>query len=309
MRIPYAFAAASLLLFASTQPVRAAYITAQVEPFGAPYFPGLTPGHGASEYVVRIDWVNLASDLPWLGSTFSSFCIQRSQDVYFGGTYTYSIGALESAPTGNDSPAMTTDQATAIRRLWYLERATLGEDPTRNAAFQYAIWQILGYTYPIDGTNAALGLQIAKYRADSVRPIGVTEAYGGLANLIALKSDGAQDQIIEAPRPAPVPPALVLALMGVLPLIGLRRYFRSPAREKTPFLYQTAPFLRSSFCLAQLRPGRQRRRELRLDLVEGASRWPRRPGRDLVRELPNPGGVGGAATRERPAVLTQRFRG
>lgn len=229
MRITTAFAAASLLLLSSSQPAGAAYITAQVKPFAAPNFPGLTPGHGAAEFVVRIDWVNLASDQPWLESTFSTFCIQRSQDVYFGGTYTYTIGALESAPTGNGSPAMTTIQANQIRRLWHLDRATLGEDPTRNAAFQYAIWQILGYAYPIDGTNAALGLQIAKYLNDSVRSVGLSEANGGLANLIALKSDGAQDQIIEAPRPAPVPPALVLALTGILPLLGLRRYLRSAA--------------------------------------------------------------------------------
>jgi hypothetical protein len=156
---------------------------------------------------------------------FVSFCIQTSQFISPGNTYTYNVVQLEQAPDGAN---MSSSQANQIRRLWTAERGNINGDNLKSAAFQWAIWGILGQnTY--SGGNAGLQALITQY---------ISESNGNyaLANLAALTSGSpvfAQDQIIElnggfTPQggevvQTPVPAGLILAVTGIVPCLALRR--------------------------------------------------------------------------------------
>jgi len=195
--------------------------------------PGLTPRHGASGYIVRIDW----TQQPIAGQTFdgidlhySSFCIEVSQNVYFGGTYTFATSALENAPFNSSSrvsTAMASEKADHIRRLWAQSRAGLDTNE-QYAAFQIAIWKILGYSDP---AMDSVGVNI-KQLADQY--IENSEHYSQKANLIALTNGGYQDQLVELESGyssfgdgevvrTPVPTTLLMVMTGLAPLVAYYR--------------------------------------------------------------------------------------
>ncbi len=188
---------------------------------------GLTPGHGTPDYVVRIDWTQNPAPgghaVPWIDQNYSSFCIERNQSVYFGGTYSYATHMLEGSP--NPGTGMGSDQADQIRRLWAADRQSLGNDNIKNAAFQEAIWFILDPNFHVD---AVVQSQVNVYLADS------NNKTLAKANLVALTNSVYQDQVVELKDgwtvnsfgdvvPTPVPPALVLVLTGFVTLVISRR--------------------------------------------------------------------------------------
>src|SRR6185312_15283636 len=183
-------------------------------------------------YVGSISWSQSGnSSVPWAGNpTFYTFCIETSQDVYLGGTYTYQTRTLNDAPI--PGAGMGTSKAIQISRMWAADHASLGTDPTKNAAFQVAIWDILGESIPFT-VNSTLQNQANTYIADSTTS-------GPLANLVALTNGSSQDQIMElgsgwSVTPdgnivgAPVPPSSLLALSGLLPVAGYVRLRRRSA--------------------------------------------------------------------------------
>jgi len=190
--------------------------------------PNAFPGMRSPEYVVRIDWKQnqlLGQYFPGIDQNFSSFCIELNQNVYFGGTYTFKVKSLEDAPVGiNDaSPHMTTTMADQLRRLWYVDRGGLGDDNIKNAAFQMAIWKILGYSGIPNLNNAAVDALTLQYIADS-------QTAGKKANLVALTNSYFQDQIVEMPPDSPgvafhfpLPPGFVMGMTGIIPLVLVRR--------------------------------------------------------------------------------------
>ncbi len=227
MRLYVALILAVLILHGTALDVRAGFRATLNPTVG----PGLTPGHGTSNYVVRIDWTQnpAAGDhaAQWIDQNYSSFCIEHNQSVYFGGTYEYETHPLEGSPNPGFGTGMGTEQADQIRRLWAADRLSLGTDNVKNAAFQEAIWFILDPNVYVD---AVVQSQVDLYIADSKNT-----AYAK-ANLVALTNSVYQDQVVELKDgwtvdpfgdvvPTPVPPALVLLLTGVVPLaIGrLRR--------------------------------------------------------------------------------------
>ncbi len=194
---------------------------------------GAGPGLTSPEYVIRIDWVQAPTlaipEAPWLDHNFSSFCIQREQDVGFGGTYEFTTKALENSPV--PGAAMEIPAADRIRRLWAADRAGLGTDNYKNAAFQIAIWTILNSSYlqnfgSLSAANQAIvNGYVATYLGDST-------TFASKANLIALTSISSQDQIVEVKGgytvtgdevvPTPAPAGLILAALGI-PAFGLLR--------------------------------------------------------------------------------------
>jgi len=250
MRIHLTLTAALTLLLVSTQPAQAGF-RATLKNYGtAGAFPGLIE---QGEHVVRIDWTQsqlnsqgqAAPHVPWIAGDFFSFCIERTQDVYFGRTYDYTTQVLEKSPDPGTT-GMGSAKANQIRRLWAIVINGDGDagvnqlNPTdaatrnkRNAAFQQAIWFIVDESYRSNTkyTQSSVKSLVDDYVVKSKTP-------GKTANLVALTGKTFQDQVVEVgpgyyvdPNgtvvPTPVPPVLVLAVTGIVPLLGLCRYFRS----------------------------------------------------------------------------------
>ena len=203
-------------------------------------------GTTISGYVGRIDWKqNNATDVPWISHAFSSFCIERDANIYFGRAYNFQTKTLGSSPV--PGTGMGTASANDIRRLWSNQFNQLGVTDIsvthreKNAAFQIAIWRILDNTF---FTNSM-------YLDQSANVKNLANSYyngrtnGTFANLVALTSGTApgsvnfQDQIVEVKsgcyvdgkgevQPTPAPAAILLAIFGCGSFLGLRRLMRSP---------------------------------------------------------------------------------
>jgi hypothetical protein len=197
---------------------------------------GTVAGVAYSAYPTNYGGLSSGSISTQYSNHFAAFCIQHSNPpeyVSYGGTYTYQVVALDLAPDvapGN----MTLAQANQIQRMWTYMKADGGvvtagtADATKSAAFQWAIWTILGQdTY--DNSDAAIALQIGTYVAES------TDTTNALANLRGLTNDTAQDMVFElldgytdeggdiSAVPAPAGMAL---LASALPFLMVRRAFR-----------------------------------------------------------------------------------
>ncbi len=208
--------------------------------------PGSTSG---GEYAGQFDWhtssvvsgvaynVTGTNNSSYPSTHFISFCIQFNQNISFGSTYTYNLVNLEAAPQGGTgTTTMTASSADRIRRMWAAEVDTgnLNGSATNSAAFQWAVWSILGYVPPdlttVSGLDNAIAIQANYYKNT------VSTSAGAKANLWAMASPTAQDQVIELgsgyvgndPNGGPVlatpaPASLVLALSGLVPFLAFRR--------------------------------------------------------------------------------------
>ncbi len=158
-------------------------------------------------------------------ATFSSFCIELTQNIEFNTIYEYTLANLADAPIPATPPygvPMGAAKADAISELWgrFWSPAFTAQDA---AAFQLAIWEIV-YDGPY-GANTGTG-QVFLF--SNVNPATIAQTNTWLAALDgtgpratylqALVSDTLQDQII------PAPGAAVLALGGVLLAAGRRRH-------------------------------------------------------------------------------------
>jgi hypothetical protein len=198
-----------------------------------------------------------ADDVPWLGQQFWTFCIEVGQHVSYGATYSDYLGLnLENAPApgagaggpGGAAGPMQAAKADAIRRLFGYTTGTLGInvsspglDKIDAAALQIAIWEIVfedalntawnatdgefritSNSADSDAAEARANLWLTHLRTNTVAPTTF--------NVIALSSPTAQDQLVVinpgwtpggggTVSPVPAPPAVVLGLAGVLPLV------------------------------------------------------------------------------------------
>lgn len=187
-----------------------------------------------------------ANNNPGIPNHFSTFCIELTQNVYFGGTYTYNLTALELAPTPGSPQTgqpdgMGTLKANAIRTLWGSAYSS-NMSQIDAAAFQLAVWRL---EYDWDGKktiNQMKDFTTGNFLANGANADGsaavtaaqllVTHVLDGTfttmeTNLVALTSDQFQDQITVTPEPASV----TLGLVGGVGLILGRRFVR---RKKSP---------------------------------------------------------------------------
>ena len=159
---------------------------------------------------------------------FLTFCVEINQDVYLGGTYTFTTGTVASAPTpGTPLPGsggMGTIKANLLNDLWTRHYSDV-TDATTGAAFQVAVWEVVYDTNFNLGTdnfqaygNSAVTTQAATWLTDILN--NPTQAD---AHLIAIKSDTYQDQVTFGPPPQSPPPGTPLpsAASGALVLLGL----------------------------------------------------------------------------------------
>ncbi len=211
------------------------------------------PNHSFDYYPGVVNWTvgkapagePNASWVGAVGSAFTTFCIELTQDINPGSTYTYTLKNLADAPTpgstnnGNGS-GMGTTKATEIEDLWSLDYGYIANPPAGSnanqaaAAFQLAIWKI---EYDWGGSNynnfSQGNFLAAGESTDGDKAVTLAESwlytlknnvqpnFAPTADLIALTSSSYQDQVMATP----VPPTLYLAAIGAttLALYGYRR--------------------------------------------------------------------------------------
>jgi hypothetical protein len=193
-------------------------------------------------YAGYMNWTQApANNNPALNNTFTSFCIELTQNISIGGTYQYEITALESAPTPGSPQTgqpngMGQLKPDAIRKLWAGAYSSTMTD-TQAAAFQLAIWR-LEYDFTNTKTIAEMtNFSAGNFRANGANSDGtvavslaqslITKVMDGTftqmeMNLIALSSDTRQDQITVVPEPTTMS---MTAVGGLTLLVGgaLRR--------------------------------------------------------------------------------------
>jgi hypothetical protein len=195
---------------------------------------GKTSSYFSYAFAGYVNWTQQGTSInPMLGKTFSTFCIELTQDVNFGGVYNFTVTSLENAPKpGSDqsggSSGMGTAKADAIRGLWAGYYNSIGTNATNAAAFQLAIWKIEYDWGSASYDNFAAGnflakdntavTTLAKTLVDRVK----SGTYSTKAtNLVALSGSSFQDQITQT---LPAPPAWCMALCGGVILLAARRF-------------------------------------------------------------------------------------
>ncbi len=175
-----------------------------------------------------------------INTNFSSYCIQLSEDVYVPSTnnnYTVTQDLSHAPLPGQGMGVVAADHLQALFALQGAA-ALITSDTTMAAAFQLAIWEIVGdsdltLTTGLFQANGASGIMsLAQSYLNSISNI----AFGTYnnSNLVALTSPvpglngSIQDQITLLPGlpgdGSPVPlPASSIAGMGLLLLSGARR--------------------------------------------------------------------------------------
>lgn len=153
-----------------------------------------------------------------LQGNFSSFCIEVTQHVAFGGTYTYDVTMTPNAPTPdiNFNLPMGNTKASQLSELFGRYSSSLAGN-TDFGAFQMAVWEIV---YD-NGTNVNAGVfQIRNAAASEALAntwLGTLDGSGPMmGGLFALSNRDQQDQIV------PGPGGLALACAGGL-LVARRR--------------------------------------------------------------------------------------
>jgi hypothetical protein len=195
---------------------------------------------------------------------FNTFCIQLGQ--YALDPQTFNARNLATLPDAGAASPMGATRALLLREL-FAERFTsltvsgnTAQTNLNHQAFQLAVWEIvyetnsiLKLTGPNQGVLYASGHSATtlangwlKTLAGQSGDAGYTQGYLGdgtgdvtqLANLVGLQGVNGQDQVaVLQPgfgpgpggdiEPVPAPPAVVLALAGVLPCLALRRRLRN----------------------------------------------------------------------------------
>jgi hypothetical protein len=172
---------------------------------------------------------------PAIGSNFASFCIELTQNISPGGTYTMDVIPLAHAPVPGVPPigGMGAAKAKDLKRLWasYFHLAALSN--VNAAAFQVSVWEIVYETaaqYDVNTANA--GTRGAFYITNQSAVRNLANSWlGNLgtaeANLAAMSHPSFQDQLVLIPAP----PA-VLAGLGLLG-VGVANKLRNRRSERT----------------------------------------------------------------------------
>lgn len=224
----------------------------------------VTARYNGTDYAVYAGQLNWSTSDSTLGPTFQTFCIEFTQDVYIGSSYTYStlsdIGMAPYpyvAPTGTIAGGMSTvdglgttrDKETLIRQLWgqYYNSTHDGiaigayTDSIETAAFQVAIWKILYET----STNAAdqtsltsgsfelnNGGLVAAEASNYLTWLLNNPDAGMAVGFTALSSPTAQDQLYfggttsRLQTPSVPVPSSAIAGSGLLAALGFKRLRR-----------------------------------------------------------------------------------
>jgi len=173
------------------------------------------------------------------GGTFSTFCIEGTQNVSFGTNETWTNGVVDLSTAPTPGPTLGTTKAGYITELYDRSFDSIGSDPELATAFQLAIWEIVYDGIPTLGGETSAVFNGGNFTAsndgtaisDAVGMLnGITgSGYTNSYSVYALSDGGIQDQVFAVKNggtpPVPLPESLPagLALMGGL---GLARFVR-----------------------------------------------------------------------------------
>jgi hypothetical protein len=154
----------------------------------------------------------------------TTYCIDVDHFISEGNTYQYTAQSdLKLAPTiGNDLAKVS-----AINELFDRNYNSSLTSSANSAAFQLALWELV-----YDGASSK-SLSAGRIQANNTQAQNMLDSLGTsysnhdmaghhLTALVSVK--GAQDQITVTPNGVPAPPALLLAGVGVLALLGRARW-------------------------------------------------------------------------------------
>jgi hypothetical protein len=209
-----------LRVFAATGMLLAAVGAASAGPITVT-FEGVRPGTGtAGQY----NWNSGGTTYAGLAYTpfgngsasathFVSFCIERTQTINSGTTYS---GYTLSPYTGS------TGTEYAVRAMWAefrddLDVGTAADRAAKSTAFQHAVWSLIDPTY-LPALTANESVYLAAY-------LNSANWNSGLANLGLMSSANSQDQLVAmlgSPQATPEPGMLALGLL-LAPAVYLRR--------------------------------------------------------------------------------------
>ncbi|MEP6822356.1 MAG: VPDSG-CTERM sorting domain-containing protein [Chthoniobacterales bacterium] len=155
----------------------------------------------------------------------NGFCIDPFH-FSIGGPQPYESVPLEQAPKDDHlitGTHMTTGEAALIGKLWAMAYSDIGSDAERAAAFQIAIWEIVGgsYFHVTSSTDYGASLLLSQAMAYS----------GPGANLVALTGPG-QDYVIGGPSSVPDSGTTAMLLASALGALFVARRFGEPARTE-----------------------------------------------------------------------------
>ncbi|HMN40799.1 MAG TPA: hypothetical protein PKE29_08115 [Phycisphaerales bacterium] len=153
-----------------------------------------------------------------LQGDFSAFCIQLSQSISSGNSYSdFDTTALASAPVPGTS--MGAAKAALVSELWGRNRAGLSTS-TQYAAFQLAIWEIV-HDSGLSLTGGTFRASSSSTRTQAQTWLNQLDGTGPMASLYALTSPTRQDFVVPMP-PIPAPGAAGLGF-AALTLAARRR--------------------------------------------------------------------------------------
>jgi hypothetical protein len=202
-----------------------------------------------SVYAGALNWHGQAGNVHDLTGSFSTFCIDLTQDVYLGSTYTYVVADPSLAPDplppteSPGSPGLGAASLQRIENLYALQYDGIGSDNDRGAAFQIAIWEMLFDTgathdvtagqFAVTGASANVVTLANQFVSDALTP----DALSFHNELLALTSRTAQDQLfVGAAIPQGGPPLAAVptpaAAIGATPLLGALAFFKRRRRRR-----------------------------------------------------------------------------
>jgi uncharacterized repeat protein (TIGR01451 family) len=184
--------------------------------FGTINLQGSSPVNGG---IGNLLWSGPSGNQAPFSGSFNTYCIDLLQDIYFGGTYSYNIESLASAPQPGAYPdgipttgmgAAKADELAALFGVDYSQ--TLGEsaaEETAKTAFQLAIWNIVydtdaavsngaGTLYVSSGVDANTISVANGFIADALNP--ANQKYDATDLVALVGQNGAQDQIAIDPQ-------------------------------------------------------------------------------------------------------------
>ncbi len=190
-----------------------------------------------------VEW-NLNTPIDGLDTslkTLTTFCIELAQNISNGGTYTYQVVDLTSAPAPSSSSpigGINSDRASYLKLLYDSQYDTLLANPTNatvHAAFQLAVWELTHETKDTSTTSSHFGvlqgdgtfyLDALSSAAGTLANSWLAAILGGTAvptnnyQLYALTSSSNQDQIfaveVDLPGTGAVPEATAMVTWAMI---------------------------------------------------------------------------------------------
>jgi hypothetical protein len=206
------------------------------------------PGYWAGEIDITVTQYNGVAVSP--AKTVPTFCIELTQDVNLGTTYTtYTVGSVSVADQGTLTPTAIKD-LTTLYYLFYQGNSSANWNATTATAFQLDCWKITsnsgnyiisgssaGSTFYDNGWNTASGTAVINLAQSWLTTIsGTTVVSGGSNTPEALLSSTAQDLLFTKQIQQNLIPFHINAWPGVAALGGLvflrmRRRMKGAAKE------------------------------------------------------------------------------